>query len=399
MKRNTKKHAIHQYACILFLIVLAAVCTLAPFATTRQEKKEDGTNTLVKSPSCPIPPLSSEWNESLLLEACTRYYGRSKAPSSLDMVLLKDSLMIPGDKDEFGNPSDYPSLAAIVQRLIDMGGVFSSDSPTAVNLGARDGIGTMGNTDPTWPLFSEMGFGGIAVEASTAFQMELKRNFAGLKAKPIMATITQWNAVSIIRNAGLERVDVLKIDIDSWDCEVLPRVLREADFGIKVVLVKYNVKFPPPIKMNLATCPQSAFRSCARYHVYECSLQYMNDDVMVPAGYALAQVDWQNALYVHRSIASNLGIPSGGINLAAAYRQGYAERKDRAKNMPWNHDIDHLLSAANPAETMQLVLSYIRGGHHQQDGLVLIGCGDVSRLVPYRRSASIDDATGRVGEC
>lgn len=39
----------------------------------------------------------------------------------------------------------------------------------AVNFGARDGRGSGGNTDPTYPIFAELGFRGLAVEASPVF--------------------------------------------------------------------------------------------------------------------------------------------------------------------------------------------------------------------------------------
>jgi hypothetical protein len=280
-------------------------------------------------------------NDIQLLEACN-----TTKPSDAPFVLLKHVLSLPGDIDEFGGESDFQSLVSIVRKLMELGALGRLEDPhTAVNLGARDGIGTMGNTDPTWPLFKDLGFEGIAVEGSAQFQSQLEHNFRGLKAKPIIGMITPENVVGMIRNAGLSKVDVFKINIDSWDCEVLPVILKEASLGIKVVLVEYNVKFPPPIKMNLATCPQSRFRSCARYHIYECSLQYMNDNVMAPAGYSLAQVDWQNAFYVHESITSLLKVPKQGINPDQAYKYGYSQRKNRAKNMPWTGTLSRQLCA------------------------------------------------------
>ena len=41
-----------------------------------------------------------------------------------------------------------------------------------------------------------------------------------------IADITVTNAVALIKNAQLPFVDVFKIDIDSFDCDVLPRVLQ-----------------------------------------------------------------------------------------------------------------------------------------------------------------------------
>jgi hypothetical protein len=320
--------------------------------------------------------------------------------NSLPFLMLKDTMSLPArDTDEFGSASDYLSLAAVVKGMEDLGAFAADGSRFAVNLGARDGIGTMGNTDPTWPLFRDMGFSGIAVEGSPVFKEELERNFRGLNVTPVISMVTPENAVHLIMGFGIVRVDVLKIDIDSWDCDVLPAILGREELGVKVVLVEYNVKFPPPVKMALATYPRTAFRSCARYHVYECSLQYMNDDVMAQFGYVLAQVDWQNAIYVHRTMASKfLGIPEQGINVREAYMHGYADRPGRSVNMPWNHDIDHLLHKATPFETLQESVAYILQGYHLQDGSVLLGCGSELQVFHYNRSPKIRK-WDRVGDC
>jgi hypothetical protein len=76
--------------------------------------------------------------------------------SSIPFVMLKDTLSLPaGDVDEFGSPSDYLSLATIAGKLIQNGAFPAGDTLFAVNLGARDGIGNMGNTDTTSPLFKQ----------------------------------------------------------------------------------------------------------------------------------------------------------------------------------------------------------------------------------------------------
>ena len=103
-------------------------------------------------------------------------------------ALLRDTLpLTTPETDEFGLPSEYVSLVGLVRHLMSEKNVTMQ---TAVNLSARDGIGSMGNTDPTWPLYKvcfhtslvghfmkltskrreqELHFGGMAVEASTAF--------------------------------------------------------------------------------------------------------------------------------------------------------------------------------------------------------------------------------------
>lgn len=313
--------------------------------------------------------------------------------------LLRDSFQTsscstPEDEmDEFGNPSNFTSLYATWKCLALAMNYSSGQAPVVVNIGARDGIGTMGNTDPTWPLYSMLLSPGLAIEASEVFRGQLFENFAPLPAKPLIATVTSENVVDLIRGHGLDSVDVLKVDIDGWDCKLLEAMLMPSggdarSIGmLKIIMAEYNVKFPPPIKMALATRPGSGFSSCARGHIYGCSLQFMNDNIMRPSGYVLAQVDWQNALYVHASLAAAAGIPEGGIDVQEAYSRGYASRPRRAENMPWNRDVDHLIEPGISAwEAWKRAVRFVElDGGHMQDGSVLLGCGDAPMVsVDYR---------------
>ena len=319
----------------------------------------------------------------------------------IPLLLLKDVLPLgntaPPEPDEFGNPSNFTSLYQLCSSLILMK-VFSSP-PVAINVGARDGIGRDGNTDPTWPLFVHLGFKGVAIEGSSQFQHELESNMHKLGVKTVISMATPENIVPLILDnlEGRNAIDVLKVDIDGWDCKLLPAILGDRRLDPpKAVMVEYNVKFPPPVKMSLATCPQSEYRSCARYHLYGCSLQYMNDDVMVPAGYALAQVDWQNALYLRKDVLSLLHLQRSGVDVGVAYASGYSRRKGREQNFPWNRDIDHLLNMS-AQDVFVGTHRYVSSGYHLQDGAVVIGCGNGSMLVSYQAAPSISGAA--VGEC
>ena len=67
----------------------------------------------------------------------------------------------------------------------------------------------------------------------------LKHNLRGLPVTVTTSFVTVDNAVALIQVAGLSSVDVFKIDIDSFDCDVLLRVLRA--FGPAVVIAEYNL--------------------------------------------------------------------------------------------------------------------------------------------------------------
>lgn len=314
--------------------------------------------------------------------------------------MLKDLLSIPGEPepDEFGQMSNFASLFTLCQALLKRGVFPLGRRAVAVNIGARDGIGTGGNTDPTWPLFANLSFTGLAVEGSEEFRSVLEKNFEGMDVQTVISMATPETVAQLIWDSGFQFVDVLKVDIDGWDCDLIPPILDSMQ-TIKVVMVEYNVKYPPPIKMKLSSCPRSAFRSCARYHVYGCSLQFMADDVMGPAGYTLVQVDWQNAIFIRRDLVTFLQIPDKGVDLMAAYEQGYARRDLRAQNMPWNRDIDHLIEDGLTAvQAMNRTMDYMLHGHHLQSGTVLLGCGESMMLVDYKPLHSVKTGE-RVGDC
>lgn len=302
------------------------------------------------------------------------------------MMLLTETLNLSTshELDEFGNASPFASLAQVVGHLVR--GNHVSPAKVAVNIGARDGIGTQGNTDPTWPLYRDQGFQGVVIEGDPLFEGQLRQNFRNMSSsvQPLIKMVTPDNVVGLIESAGHRTMDVLKMDIDGWDCDVLDALLSHKDWGLAVVMAEFNVKFPPPIRMRLATSPRSAYRSCARYHVYGCSLQYLAEDVMGRHGFVLAQVDWQNALFVRASLAPALGMREDrGIDVAEAYQRGYARRERRAANMPWNWDIDHLIEPGiSSTQTMARAVRFlVNEGPHTQDGAVEIGCNSKKEMV------------------
>ena len=125
------------------------------------------------------------------------------------MTYLRDLLKMPPELDEWGEPSPFVQPVSLVRHLVSKGllplpsssthvlsprerrglrpgggegarrgagggrGAGEVEQPRAefycVNFGARDGRGSGGNTDPTFPIFAELGFRGLAVEASPTF--------------------------------------------------------------------------------------------------------------------------------------------------------------------------------------------------------------------------------------
>ena len=116
------------------------------------------------------------------------------------------------------------------------------------------------------------------------------------------------------------------------------------------------------------------YDSNQRGNIYECSIQYLNDDVMRPLGYVLLQLDWQNVIYVREEIAEGLGM-AGGVEVQAAYHQGYTTQPDRLKRIPWGTSLEPLQHAATHMQRMAAALKWVKESTHKQPEGVIIGCG------------------------
>lgn len=302
---------------------------------------------------------------------------------------------LPPETDEFGDSLPV-GMYTLKKMMVGLLRTHAVQEWGVVNIGARDGVGSMGNTDPTWPLFSELHMPGMAVEASAKFENVLRHNFAHLKqnVEVRIEEVTPENVVDILmKSPGTE---VIKMDIDGWDCDVLSAMLtlsRNKEIDVQIIMTEYNVKYPPPVLMTLATRPRASYKHCLRGHLYGCSLQYLNDYVMVPNQFVLVQVDWQNALFVRQHIATMLQMPKLGIDLAAAYQKGYSNRMHRTRNMPWNHDVDHFLGFGQnqTQDLLQNITNFIQVyDHHKQDGNVLLGVKDSvpMKSISYKKGSS-----------
>ena len=97
-----------------------------------------------------------------------------------------------------------------------------------------------------------------------------------------------------------KRLAVLKIDIDSCDCDVLAAAFA-AGFEPSVVVIETNPAFPPPIRFNLAYKPNMHHNDRgAGSPIFGCSLAYATD-LAERHGYALLQAPIEDAYFVPRT--------------------------------------------------------------------------------------------------
>jgi len=210
-------------------------------------------------------------------------------------------------------------------RLIDLGA------------GVRD-------DDPCFP-FIDSGWEGLLVDGDPTQTKKWAQRFPNKSTKDnVVAYILADTLPNLLKQHGYDSgVDLLKIDIDSFDCYVMKKVINLV--RPPVIVMEVNVKFPPHIRMAMIPgytsvsegSHQIQFDSEKRGHVYGCSLSYQIMDLMRPNNYELLHLDWNNAIYVDTrkvDLPNNFPKPVEEI-----YENGYWSKPSRTKAFSFNNEV------------------------------------------------------------
>jgi hypothetical protein len=200
----------------------------------------------------------------------------------------------------------------------------------AVDIGAGDGL-TMSNS---YNLF-ESGWEGLAAEWDGARFSKLAYRYSGFPgARLVRARINPDNVLNLLSAAEAPReFGFLNLDIDSYDYFVLEKLLSA--YRPSLICAEINEKIPPPLKFTVKWNPDHAW---AQDHFFGQSLS-MLEDLGKRQGYALVGVEYNNAFLIPRELN-----PVPIMSVAEAYRRGYADRPDRLQRLPWNKDMEPLLT-------------------------------------------------------
>ena len=149
----------------------------------------------------------------------------------------------------------------------------------------------------------------------------------------MVSYITPATVVDLVRPYINEsKPDVVKLDIDSFDCSVLRVIFRE--LRPRIVVSEVNVKFAPDTSfalLNSTHCARAQpYDSEKRAWTYGCSLRFQHDHVAQPLGYALERLAWNNAVYVRRDLLAHTPLLQG------ASRSGTAWATSRGRSGPEN---------------------------------------------------------------
>lgn len=140
----------------------------------------------------------------------------------------------------------YPG-APCFEKLLQLFIPRPKRSMFAINIGANDGK----SHDPVYPLFN-LGYGGIALEASEKYRKILDDNLAAANASGrvygVIEPATPRRMPELFSELKVPKhLDALKIDIDSFDFAIL-RSIFDAGYRPKIVMMEVNLDIPPPYK-------------------------------------------------------------------------------------------------------------------------------------------------------
>eukprot|EP00580_Thalassiosira_gravida_P006428 CAMPEP_0201644264 /NCGR_PEP_ID=MMETSP0493-20130528/29851_1 /ASSEMBLY_ACC=CAM_ASM_000838 /TAXON_ID=420259 /ORGANISM="Thalassiosira gravida, Strain GMp14c1" /LENGTH=415 /DNA_ID=CAMNT_0048118923 /DNA_START=72 /DNA_END=1319 /DNA_ORIENTATION=+ len=218
-------------------------------------------------------------------------------------------------------------------RLIDLGA------------GVRD-------DDPCFP-FVDAGWDGLLVDGDPSQTTKWASRFPQKDAKHnIVSYITSDTVGDIIAGNGFgsNNVDLLKIDIDSFDCYVMHKVLQIT--RPLFIVMEVNVKYPPNIRFAMFPGFQTddgsqlPFDSEKRGHVYGCSLAYQVLDLMRPNDYEILHLDWNNAIYYDKRAAAAAAVNGDGSfefsppSFKDLYVSNYWSRPERRSAFAFNNAIE-----------------------------------------------------------
>eukprot|EP00439_Symbiodinium_sp_Y106_P029010 s2717_g3.t1 len=207
-----------------------------------------------------------------------------------------------------GAMADTTAVPWLALRWWERGnGVFRS----FVNLGARDGV----LEDPLAPLLLDPpeDMLAVGVEMDPDICQLHKLNLPHVRllctqiSKETMPEIIGALPRSFqkVRNSSWRRprLDVLKVDLDGADCDIAFSFLSKVP--AKVVVLEVFDGLPPPLRFALHEHAELA--SWGRLTIWGCSLSYQVR-MLRPLGYNLIWYGAGNAIYAHRSVASQLGL-------------------------------------------------------------------------------------------
>jgi len=269
----------------------------------------------------------------------------------------------------------------------------------AVNFGAGDGFSAVpmspgahdwnGHADPTWGLFKDQHFAGVAVEGNAALLPVLNQNLPATNITKMSAWITPYTVLELLRvgNAPLD-MDYFKNDIDSYDCTIVATVLR-AGYRPKVIHMEVNPEIPYPISFGVNYSPK--YKSAlGAYAFYGCSVT-LSAAIAQPFGYEPVGVSaTHDVVFMRKDL-----LPGSGLTPMTVLQTQQAEEACCMANhfgQLLNRQVITSL-ASDPAKVLEALKPALHQGCIASQGETTPGSGVCN--VPYMASLNPLDWSGQ----
>jgi hypothetical protein len=194
-----------------------------------------------------------------------------------------------------------------------------------VDIGAGDGF----NMSIAYPLSKSFSCRGLLIEPNNDQLNFARRIYQKREIYFCSEPVTPKNVSQILRQHDFDSPFYIKIDIDSFDLDVLRGLISS---GIKPTLfsIEINELFPPPFKFELR---YNGEIENFRPPLFGCSLQSVFEFAR-QMDYGLIELAGNNAFFVSHSYSKDY--PNiKFINTREAYEKGFL-LKDWEKLYPWD---------------------------------------------------------------
>ena len=267
----------------------------------------------------------------------------------------------------FCGPCPTDAHVSTAWQLTDLIARIGPKHPFLVNIGAASTGG--GRYDPTYPILiaPNSTFAALLVDPHSdplLFDAYPKRENVQIKHDYIWSeTVVE----SIFQRYRIPRdFALLKIDIDSYECSVLEKILQ-ADYRPDVIHTEFNPIFPPPVIFRPIYHSETKLEWTPPLWnnvnpFYGCSLTALST-LLSSFGYVLLQVEFWDAIYVQYEIArsASLQVP---VNDQLAYEEGflhnaclpYCRKNVKLVNEKIAETIEKNLNRSNFTETLRSLL-------------------------------------------
>lgn len=187
----------------------------------------------------------------------------------------------------------WPTLQRLQSAGFELRGRYA-------NVGSSDGQAD----DPLFEYVRTTKATGIAVERDPA---RCARHREGLpQVEVACSAVTPQNVLELVSRGVSpgEELDILKVDIDSYDCPVLEMLLTE--LRAKVIFIEANPSIPPPYQWAMLHDPGlwdffNSFVSPEEVPIRGCSLSY-EVELLRRHGYDFVMFGGHDAIFTHQSV-------------------------------------------------------------------------------------------------